>query len=423
MTNYTLDHEVPKPFDKSKSASSELSMSLIMDWLITMKQLAALTVILSSTAAASTRQEPKILPRLNSTANVGVTYIPMTDMKRMDPFTNYTEKRQVMVSLYYPAQSDPSELILQQPVEAGIRYDTISYMPPTTAALYDELVIPLGFPKKTFEQLSTLCQQDAPAHNEKRALPLLVFSPGGGAPRFLYSTLSEDLARRGYVVAAVDHPHDALVVEFPDGRTVIGLNKSLTRHETELLVTVRAQDLSFVIDELIRQYPAKINTSDVVAFGHSLGGAAVAEAMLNDTRIKGGINLDGRLFGSMETPNVTLSKPFLQFASEMFSSWPWARWEEEWEHLSGWKLELVLNGAAHSTFCDFPLIAEALNLRDKLGEDGKQLLGELDGMRGLEIMVEYVSAFADFVLLEKNGNLLGSGGNEKFPEVVVKRHI
>lgn len=292
-------------------------------------------------------------------------------------------------------------------------------MPPTTAALYDELLVPFGFPNDTFEQLSTFCQQNAPLQDKPTAYPLLIFSPGGGAPRFFYTTISEDLARKGYVVVAVDHPSDALVVEFPDGRTVIGLNKTLTRDEVELLVTVRAQDMSFVIDELSRQFSGKINTTDVVAFGHSLGGGTVAEATLNDSRIKGGINLDGRLFGSMEKPGTTISKPFLQFVSEASSSNPYLRWDEEWARLSGWKLELVLQGATHSTFTDLPLVAEALNLRDQLD---KELLGEIDGTRGLEVTVEYVNAFAEFVLMGKNGSLLGSEGNERFPEVTVKRH-
>ena len=233
----------------------------------------------------------------------------------------------------------------------------------------------------------------------------------------------EDLARKGYVVAAIDHPHDALVVEFPNERAVIGLNKTLTRDEVELLVAIRAQDMSFVIDELSHQFPAKVNTTDVVALGHSLGGATVAEATLNDIRIKGGINLDGRLFGSMEKPNITLSKPFLQFVSKASSPDPYLRWDEEWERLSGWKLELVLNGAVHATFSDMPLIAEAFDLREKLGREGEELLGKVDGMRGLEVIVEYVSAFAEFVLTGKSRGLLGSDGDERFPEVKVKRHI
>ena len=295
-------------------------------------------------------------------------------------------------------------------------------MPPITAALYDELIASFGFPTHTFEQLSSLCQQNAPLQDRSTAYSLLVFSPGGGAPRFLYTTMLEDLARKGYVVAAIDHPHDALAVEFPDGRVITGLNKTLTRDVVELLVSVRAQDMSFVIDELSRQYPAKINTTDVVAFGHSLGGATVAEAMLNDTRIKGGFNIDGRLFGSMEKPNITISKSFLQFVSEATSSDPYMQWDEEWKRLSGWKLELVLNGAAHSTFTDLLLIAEELDLREKLGEVGKKLLGKVDGMRALEVMVEYVSAFAEFLLIGTNDGLLGSHGSDRFPDVIVKRY-
>ena len=390
---------------------------------IIMKQLAVLTVVSNWLAAAFASQETKILPCLDNATSVGVTYIPMIDDNRLDPFTNFTQQREVMISLYYPTQSHFSSLLLEQRPKADNGHSTTPYMPPMTAALYDELCVQFGFPNNTFEQLSTLCEQNASLQPKSTAYSLLVFSPGGGAPRFLYATMLEDLARKGYVIVAIDHPYDALVVEFPDGRAIIGLNKTLTRHEVELLVTVRAQDLSFVIDELGRQYPATINTTDVVGLGHSLGGATVAEAALNDSRIKGGINIDGPLFGSMEKPNTTLSKPFLQFVSEVSSSDPHSRWDEEWERLSGWKLELVLSGAAHSTFIDLPLIAEALGIRESLGEEVKQILGMVDGVRGLEITVEYVSAFAEFVLMGKNESLLGSNGDDRFPEIVVKRHI
>ena len=390
---------------------------------IVLKLLTIFATIMLHIAAAFAIQELKILPSLHNTTSVGVIYIPMNDKKRLDPFTNYTQHREVMISLYYPAQPNPSNVLLEQPTESDYGHFTTPYMPPLTAALYDELVIPYGFSNNTFEQLSTLCQRNAPLQDESMTYPLLIFSPGGGAPRFFHTTMLEDLARKGYVVAAIDHPHDALVVEFPNERAVIGLNKTLTRDEVELLVTVRAQDMSFVINELSLQFPAKVNTTDVVALGHSLGGATVAEATLNDTRIKGGVNLDGRLFGSMEKPNITLSKPFLQFVSEASSPDPYLRWDEEWECLLGWKLELVLNGAVHATFSDMPLIAEAFDLREKLGREGEELLGKLDGMRGLEVMVEYVSAFAEFVLTGKSRSMLGSDGNERFPEIKVKRHI
>ena len=385
--------------------------------------LTVVEILLYHLTAAFASQETRILSSLDKPTRIGVTHIPLIDKKRLDPFTNYSQQRELMVSVYYPAKRTPSEHILQQQLKPDDWHNTVSYMPPVTAALCDELVIPFGFPNNIFEQLSSICQLNSPMQDVSTAYSLLIFSPGGGAPRFFYTTVMEDLARKGYMVAAIDHPYDALAVEFPNGRIIIGLNKTLTSGEVELLVTVRAQDISFVIDELSRKYSDTINTTDVIAFGHSLGGAAVAEAMRKDTRIRGGINIDGRLFGSMEKSNNTLSKPFLQFASESSSSNPYWRWDEEWERLLGWKLELVLNDAAHSTFTDLPLIAEAFDLRDKLGRFGEQLLGKLEGLRGLEIMIEYVSAFTQFVLKGKNGSLMGSDGNDAYPEVVVKRHL
>ena len=60
----------------------------------------------------------------------------------------------------------------------------------------------------------------------------------------------------------------------------------------------------------------------------------------------------------------------LQFTSEAFNSDPYLHWDEEWERLSGWKLEVEFRGAAHSTFTDLPLITEAFDLRDNMGEEG-----------------------------------------------------
>ena len=123
-------------------------------------------------------------------------------------------------------------------------------MPSRTAALYGRLITQFGFPESIFEPLTTLYHLDPAAAEPSLSYPLVVISPGGGAPRFFYSTILEDLARQGFVVAAIDHPHDALLVEFSDGEAVIGLHKTLTRAEIELRVQVRAQDVPFVNDEL-----------------------------------------------------------------------------------------------------------------------------------------------------------------------------
>lgn len=118
---------------------------------VIMKPLTLLTFMQSYTAASFAYQETKVLPSLDNATSVGVTYIQMIDKNRLDPFTNYTQQRQVMISLYYPAQPDPSNILLEQRPTADDRQYIIPYMPALTAALYDELVVPFGFPKNIFE--------------------------------------------------------------------------------------------------------------------------------------------------------------------------------------------------------------------------------------------------------------------------------
>lgn len=56
-----------------------------------------------------------------------------------------------------------------------------------------------------------------------------VVSPGYAQDRALDTTLVEDLASRGYVVASIDHPYDATEVEFPGNRLVLRQQPEPTR--------------------------------------------------------------------------------------------------------------------------------------------------------------------------------------------------
>jgi len=365
-----------------------------------------------------------VLPSLHPELNIGAKYIQLTDTSRLDPFSNGTSFRKIMASLYFPLENDLHLSCVHEPLTGDHVAHTLPYMPPQTSKLYAQLLIPYGFPDPNFDRLFSQCSLENTRSDVATSYPLIVFSPGGGESRFLYTSILEDLARQGAIVAAIDHPYDASIVEFPDGETTLGSNGTLSREEIDMLVNVRGRDISFLIDQLGRRtllQPRPVNVTSVVAFGHSSGGASVAKAMLHDSRIKGGINFDGRLFDSMEMTNTTLSRPFLQFASEQSINRSSLPWDQEWQHLRGWKLELCLKGAAHQTFSDYPLLAEAYGLRAKLGIEGEKLLGNIEGMRGLEIMVEYVSAFTRFVLKGSNESLLQLGGTTKYPEVLINR--
>jgi predicted dienelactone hydrolase len=79
-------------------------------------------------------------------------------------------------------------------------------------------------------------------------------------------------------------------------------------------VTGRAADVSFVLGELTGAHPAwpgagLIDPSRMAMAGHSAGGAAAVAAMLADSRIRAGIDMDG----STATPiqDEGLARPVL----------------------------------------------------------------------------------------------------------------
>jgi hypothetical protein len=130
---------------------------------------------------------------------------------------------------------------------------------------------------------------------------------------------------------------------------------------------VRAADLSFVLDilsknaTLAKKIPGvhgKLDVSRVGIFGHSLGGAAAAAAMLTDSRFACGANLDGSVWGDVIYEG--LSKPFLIFNTEYHNLTTDATWTVFWENLRGWKLGLTVLGSTHATFSDQATLYESL---------------------------------------------------------------
>lgn len=133
----------------------------------------------------------------------------------------------------------------------------------------------------------------------------MVFTPGLGNSRHLYNALVQSVSSFGYVVLSIDHPYDAEFVEYPDG-TIIPAANITSDEQIVLAVDTRAKDIKFVLNEMkkkstVRQFIPSINsglnTDRVAIFGHSLGGAASASAMMINPHIIGGINLDGTFFG------------------------------------------------------------------------------------------------------------------------------
>lgn len=373
------------------------------------------------------------LPSLNNSTHVGVRTFPLVDKHRLDPFTNFTQHREIMLSLYYPAEYYPSELHHGQQPSPSPNALTTRYMPNATAAIYDANVAQYGVPNGSFERLHTLCQTNAPISTRKSSFPLILFSPGLGNSRLLYTTIAQEVARNGYIVASIDHPYDAQVVEFPDGRLVFNPKFNFTGSPEAVLalinenVAVRVQDVSFLLDALSSpsaRHPFEIDSKKVVMFGHSFGGTTAASAMVNETRIAGGLNFDGDFYGAIVANGSIVRKPFLLFEAAR-PGVPRPNWDDAWNnHFQGWKLDVELFGGVHGSFEDLPLLADILGLRAALGKAGDAVLGTVPGLRGLQIMSDYVSAFAEFVFSgekAERGDLVDGKNSTRYPEVGVVR--
>lgn len=354
--------------------------------------------------------EPANLPTLCDVPPVGVRTMAFTDKTRLDDFAPFPKYREVVVSLFYPTE-----------ITNGKGKDqtrpTTNYLPNGTARYYDTALMASG----AIERMLTYSQTNGPlSTTHKQSPPLLVFSPGYTATFHLYTTILQEVARKGYVVAAIDHPYDADIVEFPDGRTVLATERNANYSYTEFLNT-RTRDVSFVLNELsqpVPSHPFALDTRNVIAFGHSLGGDTAVEVMLSDRRIKGGINFDGAFHGKLNSSNCAISRPVLLIRTKDSSSGTdGLNWNDIWNKLVGWKLELTVSNTTHNSFSDLPLVADVLGIRAVFSSVAGFPLGDLDGLRGLDIMSSYVSAFAKFICAGDESGGLKSKVGKWFTEV------
>ena len=293
-----------------------------------------------------------------------------------------------------------------------------------------------GVPPDALSKVRTNAAVDATPAGEQRSLPLVVLSPGFTNSRSALTALAEDLASHGYVVAGIDHTYESHATAFPDGRVATSLAREARRRGSgfqesgfqEKVAAGRARDVSFVLGELTGAHPARpgaalIDPSRVAMAGHSAGGAAVIAAMLADSRIRAGIDMDGATCAAI--PDDGLSRPFLFLGKqsnytpgsgavpERTLAWKLlggsvATWERDWEHLTGWKRWLVVAGAVHASFTDLALLAEHVGIDTGAG---------LSGARSLDITRAYVRAFFDQHLRGRPQSLLDQP-SPRYPEVM-----
>src|SRR5579875_1423693 len=147
-----------------------------------------------------------------------------------------------MVSLWYPAASPGRERArYMTPAESGLQLTSRG--------------ITGGLPG-VLSTIQTSATVDATPAGLQRALPLVVLSPGFTNSRSALTSLAEDLASHGYVVAGIDHTYESFGTAFPDGRVTTCLARQAPRRDGgEKVVAGRAADVRFVLGKLTGAHP------------------------------------------------------------------------------------------------------------------------------------------------------------------------
>jgi dienelactone hydrolase len=335
--------------------------------------------------------------------HVGATVLDLKDTSRADPWVPTDPARELMVTMWYPTD-----------VHRGA---TLQYETPAESAGYvagkhlEEYLAP-----DALSQVRTHAYRDAPPAGRPHTLPLIVLSPGYTAQRSSLTSLAEDLAAHGYVVATIDHTYETYAIQFPDGRVatcVACANDDDQETFFPKLFQVHSADVSFVLNELTGRHPAwpggrLIDASRIGMAGHSAGGAAALSTMLADPRIDAGIDLDGTTYDQL--PAGGLSRPFMFLGTQAeHSPGQDPTWDQDFSRLTGWRRWVTVAGAVHSSFVDYGAFG------DELGVD---MGATITGVRAIEITRRYVLAMFDRHLRHIPQPLLDSPST-RYPEVAI----
>lgn len=263
------------------------------------------------------------LPKPTGVYSVGTITYHLVDESRKDMFSHDPEHpfRELMVHVYYPSTDTgmPAPYVsskLKAHIQERLKEGPFS----------------MGGAGYVDAEVATHAFHAISISNQESPYPVLVFSPGFGGPHYIYTSLLEELASHGYIVAAINHTYTSEPIEFPDGKILRASSEwakyaqssdTMEKAMNEEVPTWIA-DIQFVLDQLavINQHDPqniltqKLDLNHIGVLGHSFGGSAAVPVCRIDARCKAGIDIDGPLFG--ENQDVGFNKPFMFLFAEPF---------------------------------------------------------------------------------------------------------
>ena len=192
-----------------------------------------------------------------------------------------------------------------------------------------------------YQKVSTNSYVRTSFSEEIESSNLIIISPGRGTERFLYTTIAEELASHGFVIAAVDMPQigyvfyqDGMVIKpsskFKPPRGMMGGPYEKVDTFFEEPTELGFKDLTFAYQKITdlntsdpnNRFTGKINLNSIGIFGHSLGGRIAGKFAVENKNVKAYISMEGippreiRYEGKMNIPVAMLCSS---------GTWPYAK--------------------------------------------------------------------------------------------------
>lgn len=361
------------------------------------------------------------LPKPTGNYKVGSKYIHLKTNREETITSNTDDKRELMIKVWYPAniKKENKEPYLNDG-------DRISF-----ANKY-------GMPNSIFNYLDyikTNTYLEPKIANEK--FPILIFSHGSYSKASGYYAIIEEIVSHGYIVLNINHTYESTGTLFPDGSLKLynqeydkkyistkemgelawnsSQNYNNSKNEKERLAVSEnilknyiaadiskrwSKDIISVIDKLQdwnkNSFLANhLDISRIGVFGHSQGGSSIGQALLDDNRIKAGVNLDGVQWGEMIDKKLT--KPFLLISSEWISPHPNFNKYAYKNGSTDVFYNAKIKNSGHSSFMDIPLMINIPPLNEG---------GTINKKEAYKIINKTVILFFDNHLKNKENDLL-----------------
>src|SRR5678815_1900453 len=163
----------------------------------------ALTPALAAQTATPTPQEINF-PELAGPYKVGLTSFEWVDQSRDETLASIPGlKRDLMVYIWFPAKL-AKHTKLAPYMQGDLMWNIWSGHTGQDSMVHSHAYS------------TTLLDPDKPSY------PVLIFSPCLYCISLNYASIMEEIASHGYIVIGTSHPYSTKVIDYPDGRVLVG---------------------------------------------------------------------------------------------------------------------------------------------------------------------------------------------------------